>query len=352
MADERVSSRGLIRTVWLVGAHAAGVAAVAIAAWRLRGFLVLVALAAVTALTLDPVVSFLERHRIPRGVGVALTVVVGLALLALAALGLVPMLGDQISSLNEATGGELKRFVARVGPGSLRGGGPEASISGITRWAGPLVDVARSAAGVAGAVLTVALLAVLWLLFGRDLEALALGFLDPKRRGRAEERLRHMRQAVSRYMAGALATSTLGAVVTMALLLVLHVRYFALIGVLMVGLGLIPTVGPLIGEILVGLATLQAGGIKRALIAVAVLMAYETFSAHVLTPLVQGKALQMNPLLMTLVLLAGTQLGGIPGAILSLPIAAAAQVRVQEFKAARADRWNEPRSPDEPRHSA
>jgi predicted PurR-regulated permease PerM len=266
------------------------------------------------------------------------------ALAGAAAIGFVPLVKAQLVALNQTSGGQLKRLLDSVQPWAGQGEGKASPLGlpGITQWAVPLLGALRSAAGGAATVLAIAVLALLCLLFGKDAETLALGWLEPRRRSRAEARLRQMREGVSRYLAGALTMSALGAAVTTLLLLLFHVRYFALVGMVMLGLGLIPTIGPLIGEVLVGLTTLEAQGLRRAILVVMILVAYEALAGNLLAPLVQGKALRMNPLLTTLVLLAGTQLGGIAGAILALPIAAAAQVQVQELKEVRASRWSTP----------
>ena len=136
--------------------------------------------------------------------------------------------------------------------------------------------------------------------------------------------------------------SALGAVVTAVLLAVFHVPYCLPIALAMLLFGFIPYVGSFIGELLVGLSTLSVRGLKPALIATAIYLVYQQLAGHALSPLVQRRAMRMNPLLMLLSLLAGAQLQGVLGAILALPASAAAQVLLQELKTERASRWTRP----------
>jgi predicted PurR-regulated permease PerM len=308
--------------------------------FTLRPLLALVGLAVVAALTLDPLLAFLQRRHVRRELGVLLLLLVFIGAAGISMLGLVPMFKAQLVQLNDATGGGLRRIIGEWG--HLREGVGTSALKGASQFAGGVVGVLRSVAGEVAALVTVLALTVLTLLFGKDLERLALGWLAPQRRTRAELRLRSMRQAVSRYMASALAMATLGAVVTTVLLAVLRVPYFLPVGFVMLGLGLIPTVGPAVGALLVGVSVLAVGGLRRALIAVLIFVVYQALAGNLLSPLVQGKALSMNPLLMTLLLLAGLQLDGVVGAILAIPLAAAAQVWLKEAKENRASHWNEP----------
>lgn len=55
--------------------------------------------------------------------------------------------------------------------------------------------------------------------------------------------------------------------------------------------------------------------------------------AHVLRPLVQRHTIQMNPLLITMVVLRGAGVAGLPGTLLALPTAAALQVVLEDVRA-------------------
>jgi predicted PurR-regulated permease PerM len=98
----------------------------------------------------------------------------------------------------------------------------------------------------------------------------------------------------------------------------------------MVVLGIVPVLGSTVGAVvLVGL-TFAFEGTTAGFIALGIYLVYQQLENHVLQPVVQRRTLKMNPLLITLSLLAGTLIGGILGALLALPVAGALQVVLQD----------------------
>ena len=72
---------------------------------------------------------------------------------------------------------------------------------------------------------------------------------------------------------------------------------------------------------------------------------YQQVENHLLQPLVQRRTLRMNPLLITLALLAGTGLAGVLGTLLALPVAGAIQVLLQDALQRRPTSRLPPRQP-------
>ena len=85
---------------------------------------------------------------------------------------------------------------------------------------------------------------------------------------------------------------------------------------------LIPVVGPVIGASIAALITLDTGLIP-AIIVAAILFAYLQVEAYILTPRVMAHAVAMPGALVIVAALGGAALGGILGALVAVPIAAA-----------------------------
>ncbi|WP_368496554.1 AI-2E family transporter [Herbiconiux sp. A18JL235] len=86
----------------------------------------------------------------------------------------------------------------------------------------------------------------------------------------------------------------------------------------------IPIVGATLAGVLAALVALVANGPVVALIVVGIVIAVNQLEGNFLQPVVMAQSLKLHPLVILVALTAGTILGGIIGAVLSVPIAAVA----------------------------
>jgi len=96
----------------------------------------------------------------------------------------------------------------------------------------------------------------------------------------------------------------------------------------------IPLIGATLAGVLAALVALVANGPLVALIVVAIVIAVNQLEGNFLQPVVMAQSLKLHPLVILVALTAGTILGGILGAVLSVPIAAVAWAIVKV--------WNSP----------
>lgn len=334
------------RTVWTVALHVLALVAVlwlVATAWTVLSW-ILVAL--FLALAAQPLVRGLERLGLRRGVAVLGVALLGLGLLAALAMTLVPMLLEQGQALVRAApdyldrlqhlrwvqklderydvidkvSAELRQRIWMMAPGPVLG---------------VVTDVLRNLA----AAVTIAVLTVFFLLFGGDLFDKTLQWVEPSRREHWRTLGHQMHRTVGGYVAGAFLVSLIGGAVTAVSMLLLDVPYFLALGLAMAVLGLIPFVGSFLGAILVTGTTFASAGMKAGFIALGVFLLYQQVEGNLLQPLVQRRTLNMNPLLIALVMLVGTALAGLVGALLALPLAGAVQVLLQDRLARRQEQW-------------
>jgi predicted PurR-regulated permease PerM len=80
---------------------------------------------------------------------------------------------------------------------------------------------------------------------------------------------------------------------------------------------------PLVGAVLTGflavVVALLAKGFVYAMITLGLIIAVQQLEAHVLQPLVMGRAVSIHPLAIVLAIASGAVLGGIIGALLAVP---------------------------------
>ena len=102
----------------------------------------------------------------------------------------------------------------------------------------------------------------------------------------------------------------------------------------------IPIVGATAAGILAALVALVANGPVAALIVVGIVVLVNQLEGNLLQPVLMGKTLKLHGLVILIGLTAGTVLAGITGAIMSVPLLAAAWGAVQV--------WGGPDRPAEP----
>ena len=158
-----------------------------------------------------------------------------------------------------------------------------------------------------------------------------IGLLPPAQRPRASRMAGHVGTRLGGWLRGQLLLSAIIGLVVLVGLLALGVPYAVLLALVAAIGEAIPMVGPIMSAIpavLVGLTQSPTTG----LLVLALYVVVQQLENHLIVPKVMGRAVAIHPLAIMLALLAGSQLMGITGAILSVPVAAAVSVILDEFR--------------------
>ncbi|WP_163784501.1 AI-2E family transporter [Myxococcus vastator] len=333
------------RTVWVVGTQVLLLILFWAVLRALYPVLTLLAVVLLLSIALSPLVRRLTQWGLPRGAGVAIVALALLGMMGVLVSSLVPMLIHQLQGLAQSMPATIERlaqsrWVEELGTRY----GVQVQAEDLIRFeptdvAGRIINVLSSTLGLMAGGITVVVLTVFSLLFGEDLYESALQWVSPRRQPRVRLLVSRMRKAVANYLAGTLLVMTIGGTVAGSMALIQGVPYFLPLGLMVMLMGVIPYLGSVISAVLVGLITLATVGLKNALIAVAVFIVYQQIEANVLSPMIQRRAIKMNPLLISIVVLCGGALAGLTGVVLAVPLAAAAQVLVQEVLGLRQEAW-------------
>ncbi len=333
------------RTVWTVALNVLALVAVLWLLARVWTVLSWVMVALFLALAAHPLVRWMEGRGVRRGAAVLAVGLLGMGLLSALLMTLVPMLLEQARALVQAAPDYVYQLQHRPWVQRL-----DERYDIIDRIAtelrqripmtpGPVWGVVTDLLRKLAAVVTISVLTIFFLLFGPDLFDKALQWVEPSRREHWRALGHEMHRTVGGYVAGAFLISLIGGGVTAVSTLLLGVPYFMALGLAMAVLGLIPFVGAFLGMLLVTGTTFASVGTKEGLIALAVFVVYQQVEGNLLQPLIQRRTLKMNPLLIALVMLVGTSLAGLIGALLALPIAGAVQVLLQDRLARLHEQW-------------
>ena len=125
------------------------------------------------------------------------------------------------------------------------------------------------------------------------------------------------------YVRGTAAVAAVDAVGILIGLLILQVPLAIPLSILVFVFAFIPVVGATIAGILAALVALVANGWVNALFVVAVVVLVNQLESNFLQPVLMGRSMKLHELVILVALTVGTVLGGIVGAMLAVPIAAA-----------------------------
>lgn len=112
-------------------------------------------------------------------------------------------------------------------------------------------------------------------------------------------------------------------------------QYAVLLGGVAAVLEFIPVVGPLAAAVIIILVEGFAG-YGHVLLIVGFILLYRTFQDYVLAPYLMSSGVELHPLLVLFGVLAGEQIGGVPGMFFSVPVLAILRVLYVRLKRGRA----------------
>ncbi|MFO7689388.1 MAG: AI-2E family transporter [Cryobacterium sp.] len=317
---------------WRILVILAAIAVVVFLIIQLRLIIIPLLAAVLAAALLIPVVNFLVRHRWPKGLAVAVSMIGTLLLVA----GLITIAATQIADgtlgLSERLAesyagfkGFLQSSPLQLTDAEINGYLGEAWIA-IQNDSQAFISGALSLGSSLGHFIAGALLALFSLLFilidGKSIWAWIVRFFPQRARAAVDG-------------AGSAGWTTLGNFVKVQILVASIDAIGIGIGAALLGVPMaipiailvflgsfIPIVGAVATGIVAVVIALIFNGWPIALAMLGVVLLVQQVEGHVLQPLIMGSAVKVHPLAVVLVVAAGAMLAGIPGALFAVPIAA------------------------------
>jgi predicted PurR-regulated permease PerM len=284
--------------------------------------------AVLIAVTLSPVVSWLERRKLSHGVAVAVVGLVLLGVILFFAVGVLPPLIDQLLHLGEHFPAYKARVESHIPPNRpfLQEIVNEIfelpSSSEIKAWLDRPLLWGKIAVGVVAITFFLFVLSMYLLLDGKRVYAWILAYVPRRHRARMGRTIPEVSDVVFAYVGGQIVTSILTTFVTLGVLVAFRVPAALPLAILAGVADVIPIIGVVISTVPAVLMALTVSPI--AAIGVLVLyVLYHVLETYVIIPRIYGRRLQLSTLAVLLALVVGGTLQGILGAILILPLVAA-----------------------------
>ena len=299
--------------------------------YLLKDVLIIFLFALVIASAISPFATWLDEKRFPRILGVLLLYLVVLGLVVLVFSLIVPYVSNDLSHLVST----LPRIVERVSSSldTVQRGSPryldfigelENILEGLSTYlqqsSQSIISVIASVFGGVFSFVAIIVISFYLSVTKKGIQTFLSSVVPEQYESYTLNLWRRVEVKVGRWLQAQLLLALVVGLFVYVGLSLMGVRFPLVLGILAMVFELVPLVGPVLAAIpAVFFAFLQSPTLGLwVLIFYVVLQQLEN---HILVPLVFGKTLGLNPVVVIIALLVGQQLAGIPGMILAVPVA-------------------------------
>jgi predicted PurR-regulated permease PerM len=310
------------------------------AAWSVRTTLTLVLVAAVLAVGLDPPVRRLQRMHVSRGWAVTLIFLATVLFLLAFAFLVIPPLIREVRQLASDIPGYIAKLKNSQGwVGDLENKYHlSTKLKEITdrlpsiasQSLGRILGITASVASVIFNLLTIAILTIYFLMSLPQSQANIQRTFTGEHRARNVMVFEEAIQRIGGYVSGNIATSVIAGLTSYIFLRILGIPFAAALGMWVGIADLIPTVGATLGALAAVAVAFLGGTVVDGIATVIFFVVYQQVENYLIVPRVMKKAVDLSPAAVIVSVLIGGGLAGFAGALLALPLAAAAKVVIRE----------------------
>jgi predicted PurR-regulated permease PerM len=290
-----------------------------------------------------PAVRWIHRRGPSLGAAIAIVYCIAAALVALTLSFVVPPLVNEVRQLAAASPGFIKSaqgyiadpnsFGLRYVPEVLRdyletlpqqiGDYIQASAAAM---ASRFLAILLSTFGVIATLVVIPILSIYLIFEAETLTKDAIGLIPLRGRPETLRVLADLDKVLGGFVRGqVIVGATVGVLITIGLLIT-HVPYALLIGVLAGVLDIIPYIGAIATFVPAVALAFASGGWQHALIVALIFIAVFQLEGHFIAPRIVSESVGLSPLVVIVAVLIGGELLGIPGMFLAVPVAGMVRV--------------------------
>ena len=305
-----------------------------------RDILVALFLAIVISSALDPLVTWLEKRKIPRILGTLALYILLIFFIALLAYAIIPIALAEFNTLLGSVGkysGTVFEFIDTSGLIESINQSLAKVTNLLLSGSTSLLDIGTRFLGGLTATLSVFVLSF-YLTVGRDgVERFLITVLPAVYEQKILDLYGRIRKKIGRWLGGQIVLSVGVGLITFIGLWILGVKYSLILGILAGIFELVPYVGPIFSgsiSVLVGLSN----SLSLAFYVLILFIIIQQLENHVLVPAVTNLTTSLEPVVILISLLIGAQVFGFVGLILAVPAAVLLQEIINDWSAAKARR--------------
>ena len=302
--------------------------------YLVRDVIALIFVSILIVSAIDPAVDFLQRKKIPRSLGVSIIYLAIIAVISLSVSFLIPPLMEQFQDFSQ----KLPKFMQAISGftdsfkfylGNENTTGTQQAISGLggefSSLSGKIFT--RTVGFFSGFISVIVILAMAFYMAVKEngIKNFIISVTPEKHKQYAAHLTEKIKVKMGKWMQGQLILMIIIFALDFIGLTLLKIPYALALAIFAGLMEVIPYLGPIISAIpgvIIGFTISPLTGF----LAVLLYWLAQQFENYVVVPQVMKKAVGLNPITVIVAILIGIKLGGIFGAILAVPIAAAISV--------------------------
>lgn len=306
----------------------------------IKDVVVILFVSLILASALDPWVDWLQKKKIPRSASVAFIYLIAISIIGSILFLLIPPISQEFGQLasnfpqyfEKIMSGfsNLKEFSTRYGFYDNIKSSLEALSSSLQ---GAATGVFSTVAGFIGGIMSFFLIMVLtfyMVVEENAIKKLIWSIAPTKHQPYIMHLINRMQQKIGFWLRGQLILSLVVFVFVYAGLSILGVEYALVLALMAFILEMVPYIGPTLAAIPAVLLALTQSPMLALFVAIYYYITQQ-IENNILVPKIMQKAVGLNPIVSISVLLIGFKLAGILGAMLSIPVATAVNVFIQDL---------------------
>jgi len=304
--------------------------------YLLKSILVMIFLAIIIAAAVDGPIDWLARHKIRRGIAVAIVYILLIGIFSFLIYLIVPPLAKEIISLASnlpdyisGTEGKIQWLSGRFSEQNLQdlllGFGQQLSAS-----AG---NIFAATVNVFGGILSALLVLVISIYLAareQGVKKFVLSLVSPKNEVYAASLVDRILLKLGAWLRGQIILMAIVGILVYIGLTLLKIKFALTLALLAALLEIVPFIGPILSAVPgVLFALVQSLGLA-VLVAVFYYVVQE-LEKYLFVPLVMKKAVGLNPITVLVAVLVGFELEGIIGAVIAIPVAAIISIIFHDY---------------------
>lgn len=298
----------------------------------LKDVLIVFLFSLIVASSISPFTNWLDQKGFPRLLGVLLLFLAVIGLITLIASLVIPSISadiDQLVSALPATFEKVSTSLENVQQGAPSYLDFVSEIQNILGFLSSyLQQLSQSAVGLVVGIFggVVSFIAVLVLSFylsvtKKGVENFLKSVIPEKYESYVTDLWKRSERKVGLWLQGQLLLALIVGLVVYVGLSLMGIKFALIFGLLAFAFEIVPVVGPVLAAIPAVILAFLVQGPTMGLWLIVFYVAVQQLENHILVPIVMGKTVGLNPVVIIIALLVGANLAGIAGMIMSVPIA-------------------------------
>ncbi len=283
--------------------------------WNIRSIIILVFVCFIFMEAINPTINRLQKLKVPRALAILIIYLLGLSVLFFAFAGIIPPLVDQTTGLIKT----LPDLVKNINIYGLKASDFSSQLKILEPVPGGIANIAVSFVSNLFSAIIILIITFYLLLERKHFAKYSIDFFGEKNGGLITKIIDNLEIRLGNWVNAELILMVVMGILSYFVYLILGLNYAVSLAIITGLLEIVPNIGSIISVVFssiigftvsptIGLLTLGAG------------ILIQQLEGNFIAPKVMKESCDINPVITILLLLTGAKLGGVPGAILAVPI--------------------------------